>query len=797
MNMPTDMAERREAKQDRRVAACLTIRGCVQGVGLRPTIARLARALALAGEVRNTLAGVAVVLEGTSSAVGSFSELLRRQLPSAARIAGIDAEPIPATGRRGFAIVAATAGGALQTEVPRDPVVCPACLTEAARKGDRRHEYPFTSCADCGPRYSVLVALPFERAATTMSGFALCEDCQSEYADPNDRRFHAQTIACPRCGPKCWLTEGRGTILARGTAAVSAAAAAIAAGRIVAMKGLGGYQLLVNATNGTAVARLRLRKERPAKPMAVLVATLADAEAIAHLDDATRAALTSRAGPIVLAPARRGMLAEGVHSGLDDLGLMLPTTPLHWLLARQSPPLIATSGNHEGEPLAFDDAVAENQLARIADLFLHHDRPIERPIDDSVVRIIVGRDVTIRAARGLAPLPLPASHVPPFAVLAVGGDQKVAIALHNCQQAALGPHIGDLDELLTRERFASHVRDFCRLYDAEPKLIVHDQHSDYYTTRWAGESGLPAMAVQHHHAHVAAGMLEHGWLGREVLGVAWDGTGYGPDGTIWGGEFLRAKSTSYERVCRLRSFPLLGGEAAIREPWRAALAVLGDAIGAEAAVEFLAERGFDRRLLAPLASLGRRTALAPLTSSAGRLFDAVAAWLLPLPAEQRGQSSSDGHLAMLLEALAGGADRWTTADFAKSADEDGLIRIPPRDPRRSSAELAELDWRPLIAALVADYRRGVAAERLAARFHAALADAIVGVAAQYSALPIVLTGGVFQNRRLTELVAQRLAAHPSPLGLPGRIPPGDGGLAAGQLAVAVARLSTLASDPSS
>lgn len=774
----------KNADADPTVAAQLTISGCVQGVGMRPAIVRVASQLELAGHVQNSPAGVVVVLEGPRSAVESFLPDLRAQLPPEATVDAIQHSPLAPARRIGFQILAGTNDGAIQTPVPRDLAVCPQCLADVAQATNRRHAYPFTSCTDCGPRYSILRALPFERDDTSMHGFALCDACRKEYVSAADRRFHAQTIACADCGPQCWLVGGDGRIHSHRNAAIDAAAAALRAGQIVALKGLGGYQLLVDATSSEAVQGLRTRKGRPIKPLAVMVASLAAAQSLAQLDPTACDSLSRSEGPIVIVPARGGTLAGDVHPGLDSVGLMLPTTPLHWLLARQCPPLVATSGNREGQPLVTNEEEAERELAGVADCFLHHDRPICRAIDDSVVRMIDRRAVTIRAARGISPLPLklPSNWcarrtVPQY--LALGGQQKGAIAVFNGYQAALGPHLGDLDDLRTRERFSSHVRDFCQLYGAKPEWIVHDSHPDYFTTRWAADSGMPTIAVQHHHAHVVAGMIEHGWLDREVLGITWDGTGYGPDGTVWGGEFLRATATGFHRVARLRPFPLIGGEAAIRQPWRAALAVLRDAIGAEAAVQFLTERGFDPRSMGRLLTVASN-GHAPLTSSAGRLFDAIAAWLVPRDATAHSHSAFEGHFAMLLEACCsevGGPER-------EEADLPREYYLPI-----VAAEPAELDWRPLVAALVMDFCRGAAPAVLATRFHAALADAIVRVGELHGSLPVVLSGGVFQNRVLVEMVTRRMAGRAQLLGLPGVIPPNDGGLAAGQLAVALAQSS--------
>jgi hydrogenase maturation protein HypF len=767
----------------RPVAVRLTLSGCVQGVGLRPAITRLAMELDLAGEVRNTAAGVTVILEGSRESVALFAPLLRERLPPKAIVHSIERHDIAAAGRPGFQILPEGAAGPIRTAAARDLAVCPQCLAEVADVGDRRYGYPFTSCTDCGPRYSIVESIPFERSATSMAGFKLCKDCQEEYRNPADRRFHAQTIACPTCGPRSWVSNAGGGIQAAASDAVEFAAAALRAGQIVAMKGLGGYQLLADATNAHGVQRLRQRKARPSKPLAVMVESLAAAAAIAHCGCSDVASLQSAAGPIVVVPLRpEGTLAAGIHPGLNCVGLMLPTTPLHWLLARLCPPLVVTSGNHEGEPLARNEAEALRQLAAIADWFLHHDRPIRRPADDSVVRVIADRLVTIRAGRGLAPIPLEVTASPKNPqVLAVGGQQKVAVALFNGCQAVLGPHVGDLDELATRDRFTKHAQDLCQLYGAKPRLIVHDAHPDYFTTRWAAEQGLPTLAVQHHHAHVVAGMVEHGWLDREVLGVAWDGTGYGSDGTIWGGEFLRATAAGYRRVGRLRPFPLLGGEAAVRQPWRVALAVLREALGPEAALRFLAQRGYRDRELSRLLSVPSRSGYAPLTSSAGRLFDSVAAWLLPQEGAAHCASQYEGQSAILLEAACGEAGCLGSGIGELPADYH--VPIVLADP-------SELDWRPLVRALVADFQHGLAPARLAWRFHAALADSIANVAEQQGSWPVVLGGGVFQNRLLTELIAERFADRSQRLGLPGVIPPNDGGLAAGQLAVGLAWLSS-------
>jgi hydrogenase maturation protein HypF len=599
--------------------------------------------------------------------------------------------------------------------------------------------------------------MPYERSDTTMSEFALCSTCAQEYTSPQSRRFHAQTNACADCGPRIWACDSEGRQRDTGAAAISFAVAALRAGRILALKGIGGYQLLVDGRSQAAVERLRHRKHRPAKPLAVLVASVEKAQRIAHVEEAERAALSSPANPIVVLRAKRdGSLAPGIHPGLDSVGVMLPTTPLHGMLSHEfGGPLVCTSGNVDGDPLVFDQRSAETALHGVADVWLHHDRRIARPIDDSVIRVIEGRPVSIRLARGLAPLPLDLPTQ--YSAISLGGQMKSAVAWTS-GQTVLGPHIGDLDTLTSRERWLEQLAAWQALYRLEPARLVHDLHPDYFTTAWAGQQPLPALAIQHHHAHVVAGMLEHCWLDREVLGVAWDGTGYGSDGTIWGGEFLLATARGYHRVARLRPFRLPGGEACVRQPWRTALSVVADTFGpAQAEREFPADNA--RALLRLL----RVNAVSPATSSAGRLFDAAAYLTLAIE-----RSEFEGQAAMMLEAA---ADR----------TEAGAYRLP-----YLTGSPHELDWRPMFAALCADRRAGVAPGVMAMRFHRALANAIANVCRRHSHLPVVLGGGVFQNRLLTELVAESLADHPQPVGLPGVIPPGDGGLAAGQLAAALA-----------
>ena len=760
--------------------------GRVQGIGLRPTLARLASEYNLVGSVSNTSQGVELVVQGKSSELKQFGVALRATLSTEARITSVGGAALCNFPLAAFTIREASdspgEGEGLSALVPADVAVCDDCLSEIVSSGDRRFGYPFTSCTACGPRYSIIERMPYERRDTAMRPFAMCPVCEKEYATLNDRRFHAQTNACPQCGPQVWIVDRDGRRVASEQEAVRRAIGAIRDGRIVAIKGLGGYQLLVDACNKTAVARLRGNKGRPQKPLAVMVDSLESAIRLADLNALEQETFASPAGPIVVARARPANgLAANVYPGIACVGLMRPTTPLHAMLAKECGPIIATSGNMEGEPLAHDERTAADELRSLADLYLHHDRKIERPIDDSVVRVIADWPVTLRAARGIGPLPLAIPNdwlekadcesAGVHSILAVGGHQKTAIALWNGFQAVLAPHLGDLDTLAARDRFVDQTNAFCDIYRTQPDLIVHDLHPDYFTTRWAHESGRPTLGVQHHHAHIVAAMIEPGLLREKVLGVAWDGTGYGPDGTIWGGEFLLATCGDYQRVATLQSFSLPGGESAIREPQRIAIALVAAALGPEAAASLTFSDGRPIEHASQIVDCLRRPHLWPVTTSVGRLFDGVAAIVLPGDLINDRRASYEGHWAMLLEAICDEA-------------EPGCYPLP-----LVSGELPRLDWRPLIGAILADRAAGVSPGKIAMRFHRTLAGGIRDVLAMLDKFPAVLCGGVFQNRLLLELTLELTASRSARIFSPHRIPPNDGGLAAGQLAIGLATLS--------
>jgi hydrogenase maturation protein HypF len=758
----------------------LELAGAVQGVGFRPFLFRAARENGLAGWIRNDTRGVTLEVEGPRRAVEEFLRRVRATPPPRAVVREVLAEWLPAAGLAGLVIEASEGGGERLATVLPDLATCPACLGDVgvgvgevgAARGDRRQDYPFTNCTDCGPRFSIIRALPYDRPNTTMAGFTLCGPCRKEYLDPLDRRFHAQPTACPACGPQLELRTGPGPALSAGGAALVEAAAAIRAGRIVAVQGLGGFHLMVDAVDAAAVARLRERKRRRSKPLAVMAPDLAAVRVLCDVPVGVAALLEGPASPIVLLRRRVGApVAEGVAPGNPYLGVMLPYTPLHHLLMRElGRAVVATSGNLSDEPICISPAEAYLRLDGIADLFLVHDRPIERAVDDSVAQVLDGEPRLLRRSRGYAPLPvrLPAP-VPP--ILAVGGQLKNTMALARGRDIFLSQHIGDLDTVEAQAAFRRVVDDFLRLYDVRPVATARDLHPDYAATAWAVEHGPgESIPVQHHHAHLASCLAEHGVEGQ-ALGVVWDGTGLGPDGTIWGGEFLLGDASGYRRVAHLRPFRLPGGDAAAREPRRSALALLHAAWGA-AGLERLAGTGagaaFEPVELRVLGRALERGVQAPWTTSAGRLFDGMAA-LLGLC--QR--SEFEGEAAMALE-------------YAAAPGVVEPYPFPLVEGQRGGVLV--VDWVPALAVALADMDAGSPAGEIAGRFHAGLVAAVVAVAERVGEARVALTGGCFQNRVLTEGAARALRAGGFRPLLHREVPANDGGLALGQVAVAAAVL---------
>lgn len=761
----------------------MLVAGTVQGVGFRPFAYRLARRLGLDGWVANTTEGLLVEAEGTKENVDAFAERLIDEAPDSSRIERVARQTIPATGERGFHIRTSLAGGLRRPTVPSDLAICADCSRELSDPRDRRFRYPFLTCTRCGPRFSILTDLPYDRSRTTLNRFPLCTACLGEYQDPADRRFHAEALACPSCGPRVVLWDARGRVLAEDDGALAQACQIVANGLVLAVKGLGGFQLWADARSETAVRRLRDRKRRPHKPLAVLFPSLKAVQDACVVSSEESALLTSPQAPIVLLRRRPSCgLAAAVAPGNAFVGAMLPYSPLHVLLATGlGGPAVATSGNRSDEPIAIEEEDALARLGDIADAYLVHDRPIARPVDDSVVRMMKTGLVILRRARGYVPSPVALPEElrrrrNPVSILAVGGHLKNTIALAAGDQVTVSQHLGDLSTPEASAAFRQAIDDLTRLLEVKPAAIACDLHPDYRSTRYAQELAerlaVPLISVQHHHAHIAACMAEHN-LGGEALGVAWDGSGYGPDGTVWGGEFLVAGYRSFRRCARWRPFRLPGGEAAVREPRRSALAVLWDTFGEEA-INLV--RGFEQLGQAQaVASLLRRRVQAPLTSSMGRFFDAVASMLGFCQV-----ASFEGQAAMAVEHAA--LEAWE-----RGANETGYPVEVRKDPERP--DMREMDWRPMVRAIQEDLRTGIAPALIAVRVHLALADTVHRVA-QRAGLPrVVLSGGCFQNGLLVELIRGRLAGAGFDVFTHRAVPPNDGGLSLGQAAVACARFA--------
>ncbi len=781
-----------------RLRTQLRVTGVVQGVGFRPFVHRLAHDIGLAGHVGNDAGGVFIEVVGPEAAVGEFTRRLTEDAPPLARVDAVVSTTLPpdtAPSLDAFTIVATPAGGTVATSVPADIALCAACRRELLDPKDRRFRHPFITCTDCGPRYTITRSLPYDRPATTMAAFAMCRRCAAEYGDPSDRRFHAQPIACPDCGPTLRFETGNAPEddpVAGTEPALAAARACLAADGVVAVKGVGGFHLAAAASSRMAVATLRTRKHRPDKPFAVMVRDLETARRLVRLSEREEAALASPQAPVVLARVRPDAdpaIAPEVAPGNPLLGVMLPSSPLHVLLLAAEPRngtdlppvLVMTSGNVSGEPICFDDDDARARLAPLVDGFLTHDRPIHVPCDDGVVREIDGEVVPIRRSRGDAPLPLvlPAS-APPS--LAVGAELKNTVGLAVGRRAWLSQHIGDMGALESIQAFERTALQLARLFDVEPTHVAVDPHPSYATHHWARRHHGPRLElIQHHHAHVAALLAEHALAPtEEVLGVAFDGTGFGTDGTVWGGEFLRASQADATRVAHLKPVPLPGGDSAVTNPARMALAHLwaADLDWSEELPCVAAVTAEHRCLLAH--QLARDVACVP-TSSMGRLFDAVAALL-----GVRQTITYEGQAAIELEWL---ADAHRGADAAAPRYRFAVLdgSSVPGEP----ASPIVLDPAPVLGAIVVDLAAGVALTAIAAGFHLAVMDAIVAVADQVATDggpgTVGLTGGVFQNAWLATRVRAALEAGGHRVLTHRTVPANDGGLAFGQLAVVAAR----------
>jgi hydrogenase maturation protein HypF len=728
----------------------LTLRGAVQGVGFRPFVYRVATEMSLTGWVLNSSAGLIVEVEGTPDELKLFEKRIEMERPKASVITARESAWLPLQGFTAFEIHHSENDSAKSVNVLPDLATCDDCRRELLDPTNRRFEYPFTNCTNCGPRYTIVVDIPYDRRNTTMREFVLCPACRGEYENPANRRFHAQPNACPICGPKL-----DGTI--------TNTASALRAGKIVALKGIGGFQLLVDARQRAAVARLRQRKHREEKPFALMMPSLEVARGYCEISDAEQELLVSQAAPIVLMRPKPGTdIASNVAHCSPYLGVMLPYSPLHHLLMRECQfPLIATSGNLSDEPIAIANDEATTRLKNIADHLLMHNRPIVRACDDSVVRLTRGRAGILRRARGYAPLGIRvANELPP--VLAVGGHLKNTVAIAVGHEVFLSQHIGDLETLEARQAFERAIDDLCRLYSFKPEAVVCDLHPDYASTQWAEKSGLPVIRVQHHQAHVAACAAENN-VDRPYLGISWDGTGYGLDGAIWGGEFFRVENNQYDRVAHLRPFNLPGGDVAVREGWRSAASLLFELKkkspqnekqnGMPHVSPMLRDVGSQLSKVQMMLERGINTVP---TTSIGRLFDAVAS-ISGLAHQNR----FEGQAAMLLE------------------NEIGALQTEEAYP------LSGGDWAPLIEQVLKDTRKGMPVSRIAAKFHNALVSWIVEVATKIGEKQIVLSGGVFQNRYLTERTAALLESRGYTVHTLHHVPPNDGGIALGQAIMAV------------
>jgi hydrogenase maturation protein HypF len=795
------------------VRAAVRVEGIVQGVGFRPFVYVLATRLGLAGLVGNDVDGVFAEVEGSPAAVREFLVALEREAPPLARVDRVTATPVAVAGTPPpFCIVASEAGGRRHTLIAADSATCADCLRELADPADRRFRYPFINCTNCGPRFTIVRDVPYDRPLTTMASFPMCARCAAEYRDPANRRFHAQPVCCPACGPRLTLLDSAGLELAGhdlagldsagrdpagrpqdsgppappswgqrstitsppGATAVEAAAGLLRQGAIVAVKGLGGYHLAADASREEAVAALRARKHREDKPFAVMAADLDGARRLGVIDDAEAALLTGLARPVVLLTRRPdAAVAAATAPGNRRLGVMLPYTPLHHLLlAAVGRPVVLTSGNVSDEPIAYRDEDALERLGGIADAFLTHDRAIHIRTDDSVARAIGGRPVLIRRSRGYVPEPVTVRGGFPRPVLACGAELKNTFCLAKEGRAFVSHHIGDLENAETLRSFTEGIEHFARLFDITPEVVAHDLHPEYLSTKYALDlDGVDLVGVQHHHAHIASCLADNGAGVGAVIGVAFDGTGYGPDGTIWGGEFLIADRAKFRRAGHFSPVPMPGGAAAIRQPWRMAAAYLDDAGGPGGAGLSVAQRNADRWDL--VTAMARRRVNAPLTSSAGRLFDAVAALL-----GVRDEITYEGQAAIELEQLAdpGEVRAYRAAVDAAPAEAGAPFLVRGAD---------------LVAAAADDLAGGVPAELIAARFHNGVARLIVDGCAllreQHGLTTVALSGGVFQNLLLLGRAVTGLESRGFTVLTHSRVPCNDGGISLGQAVVAAAR----------
>jgi len=748
----------------------LRVAGVVQGVGFRPHVYNLARRLGLAGFVLNDGAGVVVELEGPPAAIDEFVTQLQAAPPPRARLDAVEEEELAPAGEDTFVIKESVPGEA-QTLVSPDLATCGDCLDELLEPADRRYRYPFINCTNCGPRFTIIRGVPYDRPKTTMASFEMCPACRAEYDDPGNRRFHAQPNACGACGPALVLWDAEGNPLETEDP-LGDAKQLLFEGRVVAVKGLGGYHLACDATSAEAVEKLRARKYREDKPFAVMARDVAVARRYCEMSDDELELLTSEKRPIVLLRKREPChLPDAIAPQNRYLGVMLPYTPLHHLLFDDDVEiLVMTSGNRADEPIAYRDDKVVEHLAGIADYYLTHDRAIGRRVDDSVTRVFRGREYAVRRSRGYVPLPLELGRTYKTSVLAVGAELKNTFCMTKGSQAFVSHHVGDLENVATLEAFEEGIAHFREMFDVEPAAVARDLHPDYLASRYAVASGLPEVVVQHHHGHVASVLADAGYYEGKVIGVAFDGAGLGDDGAVWGGEFLVADLAGYERAAHLKYVPLPGGDAAAREPWRMALAWLRELYGDDALrrpLPFLDDIPEGRREM--VLEAAAKGVNAPPTSSMGRLFDAVAAL-----AGLRNFVNYEGQAALELEQQV-------------ACEEDAAYEFSYDDGKP-----LVIDAAPVIEAVVADVRAGTAPGAIAARFHNAVAAMAADVASrlrdEYGLSAVALGGGCFQNITLLRKLVPTLEGAGFNVLIHERVPTNDGGLSLGQAAAALARL---------
>ena len=751
----------------------IVIHGAVQGVGFRPFVYRLAAEMNLPGWVSNSAQGVFIEIEGNKNILNRFLFRLQKEIPPRSFIQSLEFSFLDPAGFTSFEIRKSDPAGKKTALVLPDISTCPDCLNDIFEPSNRRYLYPFTNCTNCGPRFSIIEALPYDRPNTSMKKFEMCPECAAEYQNPLDRRFHAQPNACPLCGPTLELWNDKGHVIAERHTALLQAVESIRTGKIIAVKGLGGFHLMVDAGNDDAVRLLRTRKRREEKPLALMFPSFEAIKLECNVNELEARLLHSPECPIVLLEANHVMknsrIASSVAHANPYLGIMLPYTPLHHILVKQFGfPVVATSGNLSDEPICIDEHEALHRLDGIADMFLVHNRPIVRHMDDSIVRVMMDRELVIRRARGYAPLPIAIGKQHAESLLAVGAHLKNTIALTSENNAFISQHIGDLETKESFDAFQQVITDFKTLYDIEPVQIICDLHPDYISSKFARSTGIPFIEVQHHYAHIASCMAENQLEGK-VLGVSWDGSGYGLDGNIWGGEFLLTNESSFERIATFRSFRLPGGEKAVQEPRRAALGILYEMEGSDIFLrhDLVSIQAFTPAELEVLKQMFVRNVNTPVTTSVGRLFDGIASFL-----GLRQTVKYEGQAAMELEFLTAGIKTETWYTYSINSNTPSQLTI---------------DWSGAIKEVLEDIIQNIPPSIIAAKFHNTLVEIITAVATKVKQHRVILSGGCFQNAYLTEHTVRRLREEGFRPYWHQRVPPNDGGIALGQVYAALRR----------